>query len=278
MKTCDLHLHSTRSDGTFSPSGIVDLAIRKKIKAIALTDHNVVDGLEEFYEYAEGKINYLGGCEFTTEYNGQELHLLGLGLKPKYFPKIREYLARQNKLKEESNRRTIENLARAGYPVDYAEFRGYVGEGFKNRANIASYLEHIGVVKKAQDAFDVLLSPNNIYYAQIKKIDFQECIDFIHSIGGVTIWAHPLFHVDKPTCDKILATVKGIDGVEVYYSTYSLEEQKFMLKMAKKYHLIKSGGSDFHGSNKPDIQIGKGRGNLKIPYSCYKAIVSKLKD
>lgn len=278
MKTCDLHLHSIASDGTLTPTEVVDLAISKGLSAIVLTDHNNIHGLKEFSNAAEGRIEYLGGCEFSTERDGKELHLIAMGIKEEYYDEIEKFMAKQLKIKEESNRKIFENLKKDGYKVDYDEMvEMFGGTSVINRGNISNYLAAKKIVDNPQYAFSVLLNNNGKYYVPWKRVDFQECIDFIHSIGAVAVWAHPLFHVDMPKCEEILKTTKGLDGIEVYYTTYSDEQQKFANKMARKYHLLKSGGSDFHGDTKPDTQIGIGYGNLVIPYSCYKKIAAKLK-
>lgn len=275
MKVCDLHDHSTASDGTLTPSQLVDLAVEKGLSAIALTDHNNIEGLSEFYKRCREKgIDAAGGCEFTTEYEGTELHLIGMFIDEDKFDLVRKYLEELVVAKAESCKITIENLQKAGYPVSYEEFKKLNGEGVKNRVHIANLLIAKGVVKEKQEAFDTLLSSKGQYYVPPKKLDFVKTIDFIHSIGAVAIWAHPLFHVNQPRCDEILAAVKTLDAVEVYYTTYSEDDTAFMQKMVEKYHLIASGGSDFHGDNKPDTFIGVGYGNLKIPYSCYENLIA----
>ncbi len=275
MKVCDLHDHSTASDGTLTPTQLVDLAVEKGLSAIALTDHNNIEGLSEFYKRCKEKgIAPAGGCEFTTEYEGTELHLIGMFIDEDKFPVVRKYLEALVIAKAESTKITIENLQKAGYPVSYEEFKRINGEGVKNRVHIANLLIAKGVVKEKQEAFDTLLSAKGPYYIPPKKLDFLKTIDFIHSIGAVAIWAHPLFHVNKERCDQILAVAKNLDATEVYYTTYSDEDTEYMKQMVEKYHLIASGGSDFHGDNKPDVAIGVGHGNLKIPYSCYENLLA----
>lgn len=280
MDCCDLHIHSTYSDGTCSPKELVEKAVSAGLCAIALTDHNTVDGLEDFFENAAGKIEVCGGCEITTEDDGQELHLLGLFLDPKKTGPIQNALAEQLKRKEQSNRDTIEKLSAAGYDVSYPEFIEVYGHGVKNRVHIAKYLIRKGIISEIKEAFDGLLSTHMGFYQETKKLDFYEMISLIHKSGGVAVWAHPLFHVDREKCEEIILKAKDfeLDGAEVYYSTYSEDDTEFMRQICEKYHLLESGGSDFHGENKPGLQMGTGYGKLRIPLYCYENLKERANE
>lgn len=271
MKTCDLHCHSNFSDGSNTPEEVIDLACSAGLSAVALTDHNTVGGIERAVKAADGRIELCCGCEFTTEVSGQELHLLGLFLKPDRINVIQGVLSAQLARKEESNRVTIERLKEAGYPVSFDEFIKLYGTGVKNRVHIARYLISKGIVSDVNEAYLGILSSKGEFYQKTERQDFFEMIPLIREAGGVAVWAHPLFHVNKCECEKILAKSKeyGLDGVEVYYSTYTSEETSFMKELCHRYNVLESGGSDFHGENKPEINIGNGYGNLEIPYSCY---------
>lgn len=276
MEYCDLHNHSTFSDGTCSPKELVDLAIASGLKAIALTDHNSLGGIDDFIQVAKDRLEVCPGCEFTTSYDGQELHLLGLFLDKADISRLKGALDTQINRKIQSNKDTIERLAKAGYDVSYEEFIDYSGPGSKNRVHISRYLVSKGIISEVQEGFKTLLSKSAGYYVEGEKLEFLEMIKLINEAGGVSVWAHPLFNVDRDTCEKIMIDAKnqGLDGVEVLYSTYTDEDTEFMINLSEKYNILKSGGSDFHGDNKPDIKIGIGRGNLEIPYEYYE----KLKE
>lgn len=280
MEYCDLHFHSIFSDGSCTPEELIELACSAGLKAIALTDHNTVGGLERFFQVAEGKIEVCGGCEFTTEADGQELHLIGLFLQPERMGILQELLNEQLNRKELSNRETIKRLSDAGYDLSYEEFISIYGTGVKNRVHIAQYMIEKGIISSVEEAFKGLLSINSGYYRETKKLDFYKVIPLIQEAGGVAVWAHPLYHVDREVCEDIIVKAKkcGLDGVEVYYSTYTDDDTNFMHELCKKYKLYESGGSDFHGKNKPDISIGTGRGNLKIPYSCFEKMRKIAKE
>ena len=266
-----MHCHSCFSDGTFSPEELVDLAVSKNLKAIALTDHNTTEGLERFYKAAKGKIEACGGCEITTEINGQELHLLALFLDSNKIKPLTDALKTQLECKEKSNKQTIENIAKDGYDVSYEEFIKNFGKGSKNRVHIAKYLVQKRIFSNIDDAFKDMLSPKGKYYKDAKKLNFYEMIKLINDVGGISVWAHPLYHVNKETCEQIIREAKkvGLSGVEVYYNSFSEDEVAFMEKICEKYNLIASGGSDFHGENTPDRHLGIGSGDSYIPFSCY---------
>lgn len=285
MKICDLHCHSRFSDGTATPRELVDLACEKGLAALALTDHNTMDGLAPFAEAAEGRIEYCGGCEFSTDSNGRELHLLGLFLDPNHSGMLQNALTQQLERKEMSNRMTVERLTQDGYPVSYEEFISLYGTGSKNRTHIARYLIKKGVLHTVSEAMEGILSAKAGYYTAPKKLDFFEMIRMIRAQGGVAVWAHPMLQrsgeeMTQNDCEAILrqATECGLDGAEVYYSTYTEEDTTFMKKMCEKYGLIESGGSDFHGETKPNLEIGSGYGNLRVPYSCYEQLKKRATE
>ena len=274
MTYCDLHCHSDRSDGSCTPAELVELARGAGLAALALTDHNTVDGIAPFFRAAAGKIEVLAGCEFTTEDEGQELHLLGFFLSAEDTAPMQKLLEEQRKRKEQSNRMTVERLAAAGYALSYEEFLAFAGEGVKNRVHIARYLMSKGIVSAVQEAFDGLLRVGGGYYAESGKLDFCRTVAEIAAAGGVSVWAHPLFHVSRERCKAILNRAKpfGLDGAEVRYSTYTEEDTAFMMDIIREYRLLPSGGSDFHGANKPNLMLGTGYGNLRVPYAWYRGI------
>lgn len=274
MEYCDLHCHSNCSDGSMPPEQVIDEACRAGLSAIALTDHNSMNGLARAAAAAEGRILFCNGCEITTQESGTELHLLGLVLDLDRTEALKKALDSQIRRKEESNRVTIENLAKAGYDVSYEEFLEKNPDQVRNRVAIANYLIAKGVKGETKQVIRTLLSVKEGFYQPPERLDFYEMIPLIRSAGGVAVWAHPLFHVDRAACDTILRKAKdcGLDGAEVYYSTYDEDDTCFMQEMCRKYKLLESGGSDFHGTNKPDIRIATGKGNLRVPFSCYEAL------
>lgn len=279
-KFCDLHCHSTFSDGSCTPQELVDLAVASGLGAIALTDHNTIDGHQGFIDAAKDRMEVCAGCEFTTEADGQELHLLGMFLDSVKSDHIKCELAAQQERKETSNRLTIDKLAEAGYPLSYQEFVEIYGDGSKNRVHIASYLKLKGIVSTIQDAFRNLLANDSKFLYKSPKMAFYDIIRLINDAGGVTVWAHPLVDVDRHTCRVILdrAVALGLDGVEVRHSKFSVDDILFMESLCKEYNLLPSGGSDFHGSNKPEVSLGIGKGNLRVPYEWYQQLRTRAEE
>lgn len=268
-KLCDLHTHSVFSDGTYTPAEIIDEAIKTGLSAVALCDHNAVDGLPDFLKAAEGKdITAVPGAEFSVDFGGKELHLLGLFIPCEAFGKISDLMKDVNKRKEESNIKLIKSLNRAGYRIDYNALKNSTPNGKFNRAHVAAALTEKGYVKSRKEAFARLLSPEAGHYVEPERLNVWQMIDFINDIGAVAVLAHPFLNLSEEELAEFLpkAEKRGLAGMECLYSLYTPETTEKAFLLAEKAGLKMSGGSDFHGANKPDISLGTGKGNLKIPY------------
>ena len=268
---CDLHTHSCYSDGTCTPKEVVRLAKDAGLAAVALCDHNGVDGLPEFAAAGQALgVEAICGCEFSTDWQGHELHILGLFLKEAHFHAIRAYLASALEAKERSNRDLAENLTRAGYPIDYDALRDATPGGQVNRAHFAAALTKAGLVPDIATAFHTLLQEKHGLYPPARRPDALEVVRFIKGLGAVSVLAHPYLSLKDPAdVERFLeeAVPAGLDGMEVYYSKYTPEITALAKETARRFTLAESGGSDFHGGNKPDIAIGRGKGDLAIPLS-----------
>ncbi len=272
---CDLHTHSVFSDGTFTPTEIIREAKRLNIGAVALCDHNTVSGLPEFMSAAEKYgVEAVAGVEFSTAYNDKELHILGLFIKPEYFDLIEKLVAKAHELKEISNIDLVNRLNENGYHIDYDEIKNATPNGHVNRAHIASKLVECGYVDSMDIAFKTIISKKHGFYTPPKKLPAFEVIEFIRSIGAVPVLAHPLINLTVEKLEEFLAETKGygLAGMETVYSLYDEETQMLATEIAKKHGLLESGGSDFHGENKPLIKLGTGKGNLNIPYEFYEKL------
>ena len=268
MSFCDLHVHSNYSDGTCAPAELITLAEAAQLSAVALCDHNTVAGLPDFLAAAEGSaVEAVPGIEFSTDYRGTELHILGLFIRPEYYAPITAMMADYHRRKEQSNIDLVENLSRAGYAIDYAAIKTSTADGFVNRAIIAAALMEKGYVDSIQAAFKTLLKPSHGDYNPPKRPDAYETIRFIKSIGAAAVLAHPFLNLDEASLRVFLPAAKaaGLDGMEVLYSKFDAETTALADSLAEEFSLLKSGGSDFHGTNKPDIAVGTGRGDLRIP-------------
>lgn len=270
---CDMHMHSIFSDGTDTPTQLIEKAEHLGLSAVALCDHNTVSGLPEFLKAAEGKcVTAVPGVEFSTAYKERELHILALFIKEKFYEDIMNLVSEADQRKEESNIDLIHNLNQAGYKLDYEKIKSERPDGRVNRAHIAAALTEAGYVSSIEEAFQNILAKKHGYYHPPKRLDALEIIRYIKSIGAVAVWAHPFFNLKEKQVREFLNDAKpcGLDGMETIYSTYSDEETKLAISIAKEYVLLQSGGSDYHGNNKPNIQIGIGRGSLRIPNIFFK--------
>ena len=277
---CDLHTHSTFSDGTDTPTALVALAQERGLSAIALTDHNTVAGLPEFLEAAKGtSVRAIPGTEFSTDYRGTELHILGLFLKPEDFGVITERLEDYHRRKEQSNRCLVEKLNAAGYAIDYDRIKNSTPEGQVNRALIAAELTRLGYTESIQAAFKQLLSPKCGYYVPPTRPCPFETIRYIKSLGAVAVLAHPFLNLNEADLREFLkeAVPCGLDAMETLYSTYDEETTAAAKQVADDFGLLHSGGSDYHGGNKPHIQMGIGQGNLAIPQGLMAAMEERKK-
>ena len=277
---CDLHNHSTFSDGTDTPAELLAIAEKAGLGAIALTDHNTVAGLPEFLAAAEGKnVRAIAGTEFSTDYRGTELHILGLFLRPEHFASITDLLEDYRRKKEQSNLDLVDKLNAAGYAIDYAKIKNSTPKGQVNRALIAAELTHLGYTESIQDAFKKLLSPKRGFYTPPTRPNPFETIKFIKSLGAVAVLAHPFLNLDEAQLRMFLeeAVPCGLDGMETLYSTYDEETTALAGRIAEEFCILPSGGSDYHGGNKPHIQMGIGQGNLEVPMERMAALEACVK-
>ncbi len=282
----DLHTHSYYSDGSYSPAELIDEADRAGLAAIALCDHNTVAGLDEFLAAAqERNVEAIPGIEFSTDYvlpGGKtlELHLLALFVRPAHYEAINALVAQMAENKQKSNRALIQELQRIGYDITYDEVCAEAN-GNVNRAHFAAVLTAKGYTPSIQAAFQALLNPENGLYKPPARLPVFETIRFIRSIGAVPVLAHPFlqFKENESGLRAFLTQAKtyGLVGMETLYSTYDQETTALSRAIAAEYELCESGGSDFHGTRKPDIDMGKGRGNLSIPYEFFEKLRSFAK-
>ncbi len=271
----DLHTHTNFSDGTYSPAELIDEAERMGLAAIALCDHNTVRGLDEFLAAAQGRnIEAVPGIEFSTDYltpEGRvlELHVLALFVRPKHYEAISALVAQMAENKQKSNRALIKELQRHGYDITYDEVCAEAN-GNVNRAHVAAVMTRKGYTPTIQEAFAMLLNPENGLYQPPARLPVFETIKFIRSIGAVPVLAHPFlqFKENEAGLRAFLdqAIPCGLVGMETLYATYDEKTTALSRAIAHEYGLCESGGSDFHGERKPDIALGTGKGNLAIPY------------
>ncbi len=275
MKICDLHTHTNHSDGTLTPTELIDLAIKTGLSAIALCDHNTIDGLKEFKNAARNKpIEAVSGAEITTEYNGIELHILALFIPEESFEKLTDYCEEINRQKRAANRRLVDNLINAGYKISYENMVSKTVKGQINRAHVASELVSCGYVETVPEAFNKFLKDGGKYYKSPKRLDTIETVAFLRKIGAVPVIAHPFHSTSPENLNDFWQKAKqaGLVGMETFYPMYDEKTTETAAKIADGYGFLHSGGSDFHGDNKPYISLGTGKGDLVVPYEFYEKL------
>ena len=205
--------------------------------------------------------------EISSVYNEVELHILALFIGKEHFDKVRDFLFEIKRRKEASNVLLAKNLSENGYEIDYEKVKANA-VGSINRVNFANELINGGYISSVKEGLETILSEKHGFYVPPKRYTAFEVIEFIRSIGAIPVLAHPLLRLSRQELSPFIEQAKnyGLVAMETRYSTYTQQEQAFSIEIAKKHDLLESGGSDFHGENKPDIKIGEGKGGLAVPY------------
>lgn len=267
----DLHVHSCHSDGTCTPARLVAIAQQKGLGAFALTDHDSASGIEEAVRAAENTgIEVIPGAEMSTQYRNTDIHIVGLFLPyqdPEFQRQIREFsderIARNEKM--------CRLLTEGGYPVTLSVLQKENPGSVITRAHIGRYLFEHGYVSSVSEAFERLIGSGCPYFVPRAKISPEKAIRFIHSFGGLAILAHPFQYIpdlgEKGVLQLLdqLTSACALDGIEAYYTGYSHGDIEKITGWAVQRGLLISGGSDFHGDNKPGIEMGTGKGSLYVP-------------
>lgn len=277
MSRLDLHVHTTHSDGSSTPAEVVHLARRAGVTALAITDHDITTGVAEAATTGqELDIEIIPGIEISSTLGDSELHVLGYFLNPPD-PGLNERLTVLRESRHRRNPQIIERLQTLGIEITYEEVRALAGTDSVGRPHIARILMEKGVVGTAQEAFDRFLAEGKPAYVPRVLPSPAEAVQWIKAARGLAVLAHPTWI--KATTGTLadlvrLLKVDGLDGMEVHYSTHTPRQTREYLDLAKRLGLLVTGGSDFHGLTKPDIQVGIGRGTLHIPDT----LLRKLKE
>lgn len=274
----DLHVHSTASDGTFSPSELVDYFDRRGAYAFALTDHDTIAGLSEAMEAADSReVMVIPGIELSCGYHGGDVHILGFYIDWQS-PAFQEKVAELKQHRITRNRKMIAKLAAYGFDITEEKMTAAFGDTSITRAHYAKYLVDHGYVATVREAFERFLKKGCPCYVAKEEITIYDAMRIIKEGNGIPVLAHPmLYHFLTPDeLEALIVDLKqhGLCGIETFYSENSPEEEAETLRLAQKYDLYLTGGSDFHGAIKPTIDILTGKGNLAIPSS----ILIKLKN
>lgn len=268
MNIVDLHTHSDKSDGSFTPCELVDYAVEKGLTAFALTDHDTTEGLEEAITYAAEKpVEVIPGIELSTEYQGRDIHIVGIDINYR----SPEFLSRLKSFQDSRINRNIKmcnNLREAGIDITFDKLQAEFPGSVITRSHYAKYLLSHGYIKNLKEAFERYVGDHCKYFVPREKITPAQAVSLILEAGGIPILAHPvLYHMTKGQLETLVRELKaaGLVGIEAVYSTYSPADEREIKALAAKFGLCTSGGSDFHGTAKPGLDLATGYGGLIIP-------------
>jgi len=268
VKFADLHLHTNYSDGTYTPEELVEKAVGAKLSCISITDHDTVGAIPEAMAAANASgIEILPGIEISCEYELREVHILGYLIDYK----SSELLKRLETLKENRISRIYkitEKLNALGIGLKAEDVFSVANGATVGRLHVARAMVLKGLVKTVSEAFNRYIGDSGPAFSLGFRFTPEEAIKFIHDNAGVAVLAHPYIIKDEELIFKLIGL--GLMGLEVYYPEHSQGEINFYLGLAKEYNLLVTGGSDCHGSAKPQVRIG----SIKIPYD----LVEKMKE
>ncbi|MDI6687802.1 MAG: PHP domain-containing protein [Desulfobacterales bacterium] len=279
----DLHIHSTASDGTFSPQEIISLAHTLNMGAIAITDHDTIDGSKEAFTLdIPPSLKLLAGVEISVtsdtslSYAGS-FHMLGYSIRLDD-PVLNRTLSMLQDARRNRNPRIVNRLNNLGINFSLKDVADEFGEGQLGRPHIAQLMVKRGFVKSIDEAFDRYLGAGRPAYIDKYRLDCGQAIEIILAARGIPVLAHPFFlHIEnKNLFENFIVKLKGLGlkGIETYYPAHSRDLTAFYIKIAKRYDMLMTGGTDFHGSIKPDIKMGSGRGDLFVPYELYEKLIN----
>ena len=278
----DLHIHTTASDGTFTPEQVISHAHQLKLKAIAITDHDTVAGSKEALRSGvPHSLGFLTGVEISStpppSYPGSgSFHLLGYSIRLDD-PNLNRTLEKLQQARKNRNPAIINRLNKLGISITLDEVRKEAGEGQLGRPHIAQLMVKKGVVASINEAFDQFLGTGKPAYVDKQRVECFKAIEIILDAGGVPVLAHPglLDYKTEDQLDELVGKLKkaGIQGMEVYYSGHTQDQTRLYAELAQRHGLLMTGGSDFHGAIQPEIEMGSGQGDLIVPYELFEKLI-----
>lgn len=277
----DLHVHSTCSDGSETPEQVVELAVDCGLTAVALTDHDGLGGIASARDRAERLgIVFVPGCEVSCSFSPGAMHVLSYFAEPGEGP-LQDELARLRDDRVQRNERLVQRLGELGLPVSLDEVRALAGGSVIGRPHFAALLVANGAASSVDDAFVRILAKGAPGYVPKARIDVGSFIAAAMRSGAVTALAHPFsLGLDPPALELVVAELAdaGLAGMECYYGRYKPEERAGLVAMAERHGLVTTGGSDFHGSFKPDLRVGTGTGDLRVPDAALAGLLARRAD
>jgi predicted metal-dependent phosphoesterase TrpH len=279
----DLHIHSTASDGTYSPSDILQMASRVGLMAIAITDHDTLQGSRQALEQGiPSTLHFLTGVEISAQppagcaSNGS-LHILGYGIDPNH-DELGRTLNKFQQVRNERTHRILERLHHSGIALTMEQVMAEVGQGAAGRPHVASAMVKAGIVADIDEAFQKYLRKGCPAYVGKERLSCIQAFELIQAAGGIPVLAHPYLipcRGERELTDLVASLCKfGLKGIEVYYTEHPPQAVAQYMALAEQYGLAITGGSDFHGQVTPHVQIGRGTGGLHVPYSVFEKLIS----
>lgn len=249
----DLHIHSTYSDGTFTPKEIVELAKKIGLQGLSITDHDTIEAYDTLFDLAqEAGLEVLTGVEFSAYHHGHSVHILGYGIDITHQPLI-DFCKSHQQRRRERNLKMLEKLTAIGMKIEEEEILR-LNDKSTGRPHIALAMMNRGYVGSVQEAFSLYLGEGKSCYAKGKMFTMVETVEIIHAAGGIAVIAHP--HLISPPSLLREVLKYPFDGIECWYSRFSPEHEARWIDIADKKGWIKTGGSDFHGAVKPQTPLG----------------------
>ena len=276
----DLHCHSTASDGSLSPTAVVELAVSNGLSALALTDHDTTDGIAEAAAAAaKAGLDFLAGIEISCEYPYPgTMHLLGYGVRPES-PVLQNLTAALLAGRDNRNPKIIAKLQELGVAITMQEIEQEAGGNVLGRPHIAAILLRKGYVSSVKQAFDKYLAPGGLAYFDKERLTAKQAVQMVLDCGGLPVLAHPiqLRTENDAQLERIVKDMIdiGLTGIEVIHSDHDEAMVEKYTRLAKRYDLLQTGGSDFHGKSKKDIALGWAHGR-RIPRRCFDALAEKV--
>ncbi|MDI3547632.1 MAG: 3,5-nucleoside bisphosphate phosphatase [Halanaerobiales bacterium] len=268
----DLHIHTTASDGSMTPEEVVEKAIELGYRAIAITDHDTIEGIPSAIKAAEGShLEVIPGIEINTDVEIGELHILGYFIDYHY-PPLLEELKKLNIMRRKRAKKMLDNLKKEGIEIEWDFLLKIAGKGTIGRGHIARALFEKGYIQSWEEAFTKYIGKECPAYEPRRRLTPKKAIDVITESGGIPVLAHP----GKVTAEKYIfkAIQLGIKGIEVFYLEHDKEEVARFRRLAQKYNLVMTGGSDDHGpENKDGLRLGK----VKLDYSIVETLRKRVK-
>ena len=250
----DLHIHSVYSDGTCTVEEIINKAKLLGLKQIAITDHNILDG--SIFGKEISNIDFIVGTELSVGYNNHEVHLLGYFPNPSNYKNTKFVINEGEAYKKVAIMELIENLNEMGIDIKITDLTEF-SKGIINRVHVCMAMKKRGYISSIEEGFKKWVGEDCPAYVERKTVSIEEAINAIHLDGGLAIIAHPYEYNDLQPIDTfLLDIINDIDGIECFHPSANLEQSNHLVQIATNHNKLITGGSDFHGDNKPDINLG----------------------